>query len=1842
MEKNRGRATRFWFIYTVNVWVWVLSCGLVGQEALTAPEEDGVIAEQPTTLVGRHVGWHLGSETERGPHHQVMESVHEFLTDEGERYATTNTFTVLATGMFYQEDGLWLRSEESFTRAADGFSALKGPHEVRLPATLSDPNAVEMVSAEGDRFRSRVLGLSYYEPTSGKSVIISELEDVSGEITKSNEVSYRACFTDGIDGDLVYVYRQGSFAQDILLRSKELPDPKDFGMESQEIYLEIVTEFLEAPKPTGERSEISHGVTDDRLSFGSYLMPSGSAFWTEGAKIQGDGPRMFKRWEQVDQRTILFESVRLPELMALLDTLPESASTQDIQRANRVASATRILPKGVVREGRKYAQARKSSAKAVVLDYELAQTQTNMTLRCGTTFLVQDTVNLAETTTIEGGVVVKYTNTLSAMIICNGPVLCKTGPYMPAIFTADADHTVGEPLTNVNSNLSTNFYANPALKIMSSGQDLHDLRFSHARIGIFFYDFSAGSNSNQLRHCQFQRCATAIQCNGYGSTYQNLLVRNALVYNSRYAFYGYSFCVRAEHLTVDQVTRLAYDYSNQQYATPCTLWMTNCLLEAVGTPQNVTRYETCCQWSSSSATFNPIGGGAHYLPSTSPYLGMGTTGIDANLARELATKTVTAPTLYVGQTNIPPVALDKVYSLGYHYDPIDVAVNAYVITNSTVTLKAGTSVAVYGDRGFVIEAGGALEASGSPTQPVRLFPHTAVQEVSTNWGNAGVYGKELITGPMRNTSGSQAGGYASLRFAQLFGLGGAGYLIKTENNWQLISGTYLRDCQLRGCPSIFAGPAALSTTNGNVGLTNNLFYRANTRMYGYAPCMVFNNLFFKGTNDIATGVDSAFYANIFHESAITNTYPTRIWHGYNGYVGTGQTHLLGNSPLGGDVPTTGGLSSFTYATSILGDFYQVSTNFSDAAGYPTLANSGLVQYTTRTNQSKESGTLLDIGFHYIACANNIPSDQDSDGLADYVEDKDGDGSNDIDETSPTNPDTDGDSISDGIEVLDGTLGTNVDDRRLTSLVPAGLGYWRFDTSEWRGEQNQLPLNVSTSPAPTLAQSFDGNALCVTNNGQFLTYRMVETNDNYRVNLNCEVGTIRFMYKPNWTSQTYEGTGPGSLSTLIEVGRTNDATKQGWMALWIDAAGDNLRFQSRSGSGTWSSSFAWPIYMDEGKWYDVMVRFSTNRLRIDFDNTGANDTNLTTDLVLPRIGNVSGAAFSLGNSFDGLHPMKGQMDELQILNYMLDSECVPYDGINVQGAESSLTNGYAFRQPILTATVSTNQSTVNLQWNNTFQHAENALKLERRDLSTSVWTTLFSSNTVWHYTDSNVQVGHSYEYRLSVPAKPDWNYRRAACKVGSEVQDPARKLILLVDSTVASSLEAEIAQLIADVSKENWTVIRTNVPRHINITTNNIPNITNIYYIHTVVSNAYYQTPYLPETTALYILGHVAIPMSGLNNPDGHGQRVMPADAYYADVDGIWLDTVDYGSTNRAFGLSTWLDINPIPGFNNTTGDGRFDPMFIPSEAEMGIGRVDFADLYVTNSIYTHLQSTGDVMTARSPADETEAVLLKRYLRKVHAFRSSPPQGRLTAQAYADYGGDNYPNQHVSYNNALMTWSAVGGSDLGSLTKGAFVSNGQKAVLWGFLGGGGYAYHGIGTYDNTNYSRYSSTVFPPFGWQDQGVWHDTLLGSSGRTNSSNFTNNWTIRWQDTNQVWHTNFMYAGRTEETKAYFMTVRASYCVEWHQPNAYLRTLLTGFQYGLAVNWLEDVQAWRFESLGLNEPLATGVRATLNTRSRRVDNDGLPRSDSASAYDALDTDQDRLAPVFTVLLGDPTLRLKS
>jgi len=118
--------------------------------------------------------------------------------------------------------------------------------------------------------------------------------------------------------------------------------------------------------------------------------------------------------------------------------------------------------------------------------------------------------------------------------------------------------------------------------------------------------------------------------------------------------------------------------------------------------------------------------------------------------------------------------------------------------------------------------------------------------------------------------------------------------------------------------------------------------------------------------------------------------------GFNGYV-TNFNQL--SVSYGTDVV----LSNSVYQSSWLGNYYIPTNSALTNVGSTTADQLGLYQYTTHTNQVKQSNNLVDIGYHYVAVdSSGNPIDTDGSGVADYLKDANGNGLVDSGEINWTN------------------------------------------------------------------------------------------------------------------------------------------------------------------------------------------------------------------------------------------------------------------------------------------------------------------------------------------------------------------------------------------------------------------------------------------------------------------------------------------------------------------------------------------------------------------------------------------------------------------------------------------------------------------------------------------------------------------------------------------------------------------------------------------------------------------------------------------------------------------------
>ncbi len=97
------------------------------------------------------------------------------------------------------------------------------------------------------------------------------------------------------------------------------------------------------------------------------------------------------------------------------------------------------------------------------------------------------------------------------------------------------------------------------------------------------------------------------------------------------------------------------------------------------------------------------------------------------------------------------------------------------------------------------------------------------------------------------------------------------------------------------------------------------------------------------------------------------------------------------------------VATLDFASGPLGPYYYPTsgTNLYTLvnAGSRNADAAGLYHYTSLIDQTKETNSVVDIGFHYVAVdSNGVAIDTDGDGIPDYQEDENGNGTSDSGET----------------------------------------------------------------------------------------------------------------------------------------------------------------------------------------------------------------------------------------------------------------------------------------------------------------------------------------------------------------------------------------------------------------------------------------------------------------------------------------------------------------------------------------------------------------------------------------------------------------------------------------------------------------------------------------------------------------------------------------------------------------------------------------------------------------------------------------------------------------------------
>jgi hypothetical protein len=503
-------------------------------------------------------------------------------------------------------------------------------------------------------------------------------------------------------------------------------------------------------------------------------------------------------------------------------------------------------------------------------------------------------------------------------------------------------------------------------------------------------------------------------------------------------------------------------------------------------------------------------------------------------------------------------------------------------------------------------------------------------------------------------------------------------------------------------------------------------------------------------------------------------------------------------------------------------------------------------------------------------------------------------------------------------------------------------------------------------------------------------------------------------------------------------------------------------------------------------------------------------------------------------------------------------------------------------------VTTSGSQITLTANVNLRSGETMTVSKRIPPSTTWVSQTTAASTT--YTDGPVATDQTYEYKVEFAGNGSRfaNFTKASIRRPPTALEQRGTIALVVDrALVANSpslMSTAVSQVTNDLIADGWTVARyvdpidgKDAPRHSFTMSNYLTNVLNIRnFINTQ-----------PGIKGAIIIGHVTIPYSGLNNPDGHPEHggALPTDMFYGSATSYAPGSSPPPGTWSDYSVS--LNNTTYPDNSNQPGDGKFDQTDAPSAMRLFVGRVDFANLF----------SFGTVDSLGNPNLTAEANLLVSYFLKAHNFRvNALPYANVPQKGivYTDWNwtghvpplpvnasDDNHLSQGI-YDNARRTFAALSVNGIANLDQGdPFFQKFSRSYLWGFLAGNGQS-DGIG-------ASWPEASRPYM----QHLSSDVANGLPAPLSSPGGA-------------------------EAQICFYTLLGSYFGDWNLSNDFLRATIGKPTNGLASTWLGNQQVgWQFHGLGLGETLGECVMTSVNnpTQSAEIRN-------------------------WMTIIGDPTLRL--
>ncbi len=1218
-------------------------------------------------------------------------------------------------------------------------------------------------------------------------------------------------------------------------------------------------------------------------------------------------------------------------------------------------------------------------------------------------------------------------------------------PYRPIYCTARDDNSVGATLPGSTGN-PTNTYAEVALyfdRTYNNGVSIRDLRVSYAHLAL---KLMYGQSKHLIRHAQFVRCNNGVSGYSQAIEMQNILMDRVKTnfYDLPYAPVNVYFGTYdtgnqiAFNAMSGGVTNYAVictgitNTSNVTFFGPQPVASNSGAFESSAAGNHYLQINSpflqfTNTWYGIAPTNLTGDAAASFLTYRPP----------AVLSGALSGQV----TFSAGGTTNPPSASPSYQTPGYRYWRLDLVVSNVTI-NGGGTLNINGQCRRVGLVGTAVlnAGGGSLNITGTPTDHIRLLRVAAVNEDPT-FGTLSGSSFKLFSGNQVNA----ALRFADVEFIPSETYTRRQLIDSSTPVDGLVTfkDCLLRAVNLEPYYSGYSSGFTLVLNNNILEWSRVSVGQAPSGGSPPFHFQFYNNLFRQ--NSFSGGYRGSAYGNwnvrdnFFETSSMSYSavYPATFPSSNNGFYQSTALPGSGNKTVTALDWVPGPLGSYYYPSAGTSGSLTNLLNF----GSRTAASAGLAQFTCITDiqnvtngtppsnwieqwQQKDSGTV-DIGFHYTAVSKVVggttslapayrrpvsndgwfPSDSDytvgsgGDALSDFVEDVNGNGIPDGSETNWATWDSDGDYFSDSLEPTMGTSPIDYDtdnDGTMDSeeywngtdpliagdYPPRTLESFRMDNSSFESVGGVSPV-VNTA---LLRESFDGMAASFTNSGERLVYPVsVGTGTNAHSIIQFKTGSVRFTYMPDVFASAQTNQQP---VRLLECGS--------WR-LSLQPTNGFVAFESPSTNGSVKTNFTLnmgPITgLSARLTWEITLSYSTYSSAIRINSTGTSGSGVEAE----PSASEKNAGWCVGNGIGATNHCGGRIDKLETFNTAILLA-------NAGRPTSVIFDDAVRRAQLLSASVVSNgiRLEFNRGWEGDWQTNSSLYSIGRRTAGeTGAFSTVASGVRTNAWIDTAAVLGRYYEYRVNRHSTiPVYDHPTITVGRNGVAMDRRGRALILVDNTVSNSIATELEAYKADLIADGWIVTTTNAPRHMDPAYPNPWTGTNWYsYTNQVSSamttnrvNATALKSYITnwhnlspnDTNVIVIVGHVTVPYSGSIAEDGHPEHrgAWPADSWYGDLTGAWLDDqllLPDGMTNSDGTL-----VGFVPIAVNYPNDGRWNQNTLPLEPdgspgrlELAVGRIDF------RMLEDFIQGAEEISNVR---DDTEIRLIRQYFNKTAGFR----------------------------------------------------------------------------------------------------------------------------------------------------------------------------------------------------------------------------------------------------------------